>query len=72
MRVEVDVSDLDELDYYIDQKCEELEEVLRKESKFVEHRVKRRHWGGEGEFDTFVIQDVEGVDLVELRNKNSK
>ncbi|TFG99012.1 hypothetical protein E4H12_04220 [Candidatus Thorarchaeota archaeon] len=66
MRVEVDVSDLNELDYYIDQKCEELEEMLRKDTKFIEYRVKRQHWGGDGEFDTFVIQDTEGVDLVSL------
>jgi hypothetical protein len=64
--VEVHISDLNELDYYIDEKCKELEEVLRKDFKFAEYRVKRQHWGEDGEFDTFVIQDPEGVDLVTL------
>lgn len=45
MRVEVDISDLEELDYYIDQKCEELEQVLREDPQFTECRVKRQHWG---------------------------
>jgi len=66
VRVEVDISDLEELDYYIDQKCEELEQVLREDPQFTECRVKRQHWGGDGEFDTFVIQNADGVDLIEL------
>ncbi|TFH02370.1 MAG: hypothetical protein E4H14_17710 [Candidatus Thorarchaeota archaeon] len=66
MRVEVDFSDLDELAYYIDQKSEKLEKVLKKDSKCAEYRVKRQHWGGDGEFDTYVIQNADGVDLVSL------
>ncbi|NHI90706.1 MAG: hypothetical protein EAX87_14390 [Candidatus Thorarchaeota archaeon] len=68
MRVEVDISDLDELDYYIDEKSEELEKALRDEPKFAGYIVKRQHWGGDGEFDTFVIQDLDGKDLVALDN----
>jgi len=68
VRVEVDVSDLDELDYYIDQKCKDIEKILRYVPKFDGYRVKRQHWGGGGEFDTYVIQNSDGEDLASLEN----
>jgi hypothetical protein len=43
VRVEVDFSDLDELDYYIDEKSKELEKALRDEPKFAGYIVKRQH-----------------------------
>jgi hypothetical protein len=54
------------LDYYIDERSEELEKKLKRESRFAECRVKRQHWGGNGEYDTFVIQDNEGKDLLSM------
>lgn len=66
MRVEVDVSDLIELVYFRDKRCEEIEEVLRKDPKYAECIVKRRHFDKDWELDPFVIQDSEGKDLVTL------
>jgi len=66
VRVEVDFSDLNELDYYIDERSEELEKVLKESSRFTECRVKRQHWGGDGEFDTFVVLDDDGKELLSL------
>lgn len=66
MRVEVDFSDLEEMDYYIDERSKELEKTLKKEARFAECRVKRQRWGGDGEYDTFVVQDDGRKDLLSL------
>jgi hypothetical protein len=66
VRVEVDFSDLEEMAYYIDERSKDLEVMLKNDSGFSECRVKRQHWGGDGEYDTFVIQDKEGNDLHSL------
>jgi len=67
MRVEVDVSDLVDGAYFIDEKCEELEAILRKDLKYAECKVKRRHMGeGEWKLDPFVIQNSKREDLTTL------
>ncbi|MFW9810752.1 MAG: hypothetical protein ACFFE6_15355 [Candidatus Thorarchaeota archaeon] len=66
MRVEVDVSDLTELTYFIDKKCEEIEKILRRDSKYAEYAVKRQHFGEDWQLDPYVIQDPGGEDLVYL------
>ncbi len=66
MRVEVEFSDLDELDYYIDERSERLEKMLKEDSRYAECRVKRQRWGGDGEFDTFVVLDDDGKELLSL------
>jgi hypothetical protein len=66
MRVEVEVSDLAEGTYFIDERCGAVEAVLRKGQRYGECVVKRQHFGGDHELDPFVIQDFEGRDLTLL------
>jgi len=66
LRVEIDVSDLTELTYFIDKKCGELQEKVRKNPAFAEYVVKRQHFDEDWELDPFVIQDTERNDLVSL------
>lgn len=66
MRVEVDISDLDFGTYYRDDRSEELEELLRNDSKYAECMVKREHWHDEIEHNPFVILDTDGKVIIEL------
>lgn len=66
VNVEVNISDLDLYDYYIDERSKKLEKLLRNDTRFGYCRVKREHWGGDGDDDPFVIQDDEGFDLITL------
>ncbi|MFW9788058.1 MAG: hypothetical protein ACFFE1_10310 [Candidatus Thorarchaeota archaeon] len=66
MRVEVDVSDLTDLAYYIDGKCKHLEELLRSNPKYAEYLVKRQHFGDDWQLDPYIIQDLKGEDLIYL------
>ena len=66
MRVEVEVSDLVELIYYIDKKCGQVETVLKEDPKFAECVVKRQHFGDEWDLNPFVIQNSDGEDLATL------
>jgi hypothetical protein len=65
VRVEVDVSDLPEAAYFIDKRCEVLEDVLKKEPKYAECVVKRQHIAKEVESDPFVIENI-GESLIKL------
>jgi hypothetical protein len=66
LRVEVDVSDLTELAYYIDKRCKDLEELLETDAKYAEYMVKRQHFGEDLQLDPYVIQNPKGEDLIYL------
>ncbi|MFW9768845.1 MAG: hypothetical protein ACFFF9_11545 [Candidatus Thorarchaeota archaeon] len=66
LRVEVDVSDLTELAYYIDKRCNDFEKMLEANPKYAEYTVKRQHFGEDWQLDPYVIQNPQGEDLVYL------
>lgn len=63
----MDASDLIDGVYFIDERCEELEEIFRKDPKYEDCKVRHQHIGdGEFELDPFVIRNSEGERLVTL------
>ncbi len=52
--------------YFIDEKCKEIERVLRENPEFAGYGVKRRHWANDWEFDPFFVQNEDGDNLVFL------
>jgi len=65
VKIEVDPSDLEWGTYYIDEKCKELERVLRGDSRYAECEVKRLYSGDEN-FDPFHVLDENGKGIVML------
>jgi hypothetical protein len=63
--VEVDPSDLEFEMYYRDEKCQELESILRSNSKYAECMVKRIHWTEDGT-DPFDVLDENEESVVLL------
>jgi hypothetical protein len=62
---EIDVSDLEYEMYYKDQRCQELETILRSVPKYAECQVKRIHWTKDGK-DPFDILDEKEESIVHL------
>ena len=63
--VEVDPSDLEYEMYYKDNKCQELETILRSNSRYAEYMVKRVHWTDDGT-DPFDVLDANEESIVLL------
>jgi hypothetical protein len=63
---EEDFSGIDFDVYFVDERCKEIERVLRENTGFVGYRVKRRRWARDWEFDPFLIQNENGDHLISL------
>ena len=59
-------TDLSYKDYFTDQRCKDLETLLRGNSEFAEYKVKRQVWGGDWRVSPFIIQDEDGHNLIDL------
>ena len=62
----VEVNDILEGQYYIDEKCKSLQALLTTEPRFEGYIVKRQHWYEEYSSDSFIIQDTCGKDILTL------
>jgi hypothetical protein len=65
VRVEIDISDVEWGSYYKDEKCKELEKILRSDVQYAECEVKRAHWDDEST-DPFHVLDESGEEIVVL------
>lgn len=65
MKVEIDISEVEWGAYYKDEKCKELERVLRSDPQYAACQVKRAHWSDEST-DPFYVLDESGEEIVRL------
>ncbi len=65
MRVEIDPAELDGA-FYKDDKCREIEEILRKDFRYKECEVKREFCGEDAPNDPFVVRNKHGENIVTL------
>ncbi|MDH4214232.1 MAG: hypothetical protein OEV85_09955 [Candidatus Thorarchaeota archaeon] len=66
MRGETSISDLRANGFYIDEKCDEINEVLRKNPEYAEYEVRRQHIGDDWTLDPYIIQDEGKAELMLL------
>ena len=67
MRDEIESSNVKYNAFYRDDRCKELEEILREDSKFREYIVEREHFGDEDlDTDPYIIKDAEGKEVFML------
>ena len=66
MKVEIDVSEVEYGDYYKDEKCKEVERVLRSDPQYAEYEVKRARWANKSNDDPFYVLDERGEDIITL------
>lgn len=51
-------------EYFIDEKCRELERALGENPEFSEYRLKRQHWGKDWKLDPYFVQDEDEDNLI--------
>jgi hypothetical protein len=65
VKVEIDISEVEWGAFYKDEKCKELERVLRSDPRYSACQVKRAHWSDEST-DPFYVLDESGEEIVRL------
>jgi hypothetical protein len=65
MKVEIDISEVEWGAFYKDEKCKELEKILRCNPRYAACQVKRGHWNDEST-DPFYVLDESGEEIVRL------
>lgn len=66
MKVEIDVSEVEYGGYYKDEKCREVEKLLRSDPQYAECEVKRARWEVKISDDPFYVLDNKGRDIITL------
>jgi hypothetical protein len=66
VKVEIDISEVEYGDYYKDEKCKEVERVLRSDPQYAECEVKRARWENKSNNDPFYVLDERGEDIITL------
>ncbi len=72
MSDEIESSDVKYNAFYRDERCKELEEILRDEPKFREYTVERQHFDDDDlDGDPYIIKDAEGKEIFMLEKWQS-
>ncbi|MFX1483882.1 MAG: hypothetical protein ACFFCP_11935 [Promethearchaeota archaeon] len=54
-------------EYFIDEKCRELERALGDNPEFSDYRLKRQHWGEDWKLDPYFVQDEDEDNLILMK-----